>query len=201
MKTHLLPAIRLTLVLAALTGLAYPLAVTAVARFVFPAQAGGSLLRDGRDQVVGSALLGQSFAKPGYFHPRPSAAGSGYDASASSGTNLGPTSRKLAEGLPDGTFAGVAQLASAYRRENGLPADATVPADAVTRSASGLDPHISPANARLQAPRVAHDRGLPPEKVERLVEQHVERPQWGFLGDARVNVLRLNLALDRVTGR
>ena len=200
-------AIVMVLAFTVLTGLVFPLAITAAARVLFPHQAEGSLVRAG-DRVVGSELIGQNFAGPGYFHPRPSAAGAGYDAGASGGTNLGPPSAKLLKGVPDDpktpdtdeSFAGVPQLAEAYRQANGLPAGAPVPADAVTRSASGLDPHISPANATLQGARVARARRLPEDAVRRLVARNTEGRTLGFLGEPRVNVLRLNLALDAAAG-
>jgi K+-transporting ATPase ATPase C chain len=141
---------------------------------------------------VGSELIGQGFRARGYFHPRPSAAGTGYDGASSGGSNLGPLNPKLTEGDD-----GIARLAAAYRRENGLTSESRLPADAVTRSGSGLDPHISPANAALQAPRVAQARHLPLDAVSRLVAAHTEPRQWLFLGEPRVNVLALNLALDR----
>ncbi|MGH7144065.1 MAG: K(+)-transporting ATPase subunit C, partial [Planctomycetota bacterium] len=156
----------------------------------FPAQANGSLITDRAGVVRGSALLAQSFTAARYFQPRPSAAGTGYDATNSGGTNLGPTSRKLADNIR----AAVA----AYRAANGLAAGAPVPADAVTCSASGLDPEISPANAALQAPRVARIRGLPLATVRALVEKYTEGRGLGVLGESGVNVLRLNLALDRL---
>ena len=188
MWSELSRALRITLVLTVLTGLIYPSLVTGVAQCVFPRQAHGSLVtRDGR--TVGSALIGQNFTRPEYFHPRPSAAGGeGYDATASSGSNLGPTSQKLA----DRVRASIAQ----YREENGGYAG-PIPADAVTASASGLDPHISPENARIQAARVARARGTVPDRVAALVEQHIEKAWLGFLGEPRVNVLQLNLDLDR----
>jgi len=205
MLEHLRTSILLVVMMVALTGFAFPLVVTGLARAAFPVQAAGSLVeRDG--EVVGSSLIGQGFTQPGYFHPRPSAAGAtGYDAGSSGGTNLGPTSAKLIDGihktLPSGeddpgNFAGVNDLAADYRRENGLPDTAPVPADAVTRSASGLDPHISPANADLQVPRVARERGLSEEAVRGLVSQYSEGRAAGVLGEPRVNVLKLNLALD-----
>jgi potassium-transporting ATPase KdpC subunit len=192
MITHLLPALRLTAVLTVLTGLVYPATVTALARLFFPDQAHGSLLSVG-GTVVGSRLIGQGFARPEYFHPRPSAAGAaGYDAAASSGSNLGPTSRTLI----DRVQAAVVQ----YRAENGGYAG-PIPADAVTTSASGLDPHISPANADIQAARVAAARGVDVGRVRVLVAAATERPWIGFVGEPRVNVLELNLALDRQLGR
>jgi potassium-transporting ATPase KdpC subunit len=204
MFRQLRPAVMSVLVLTVFTGLLFPGVITAIAQAVFPHRANGSLItRNG--SVVGSALIGQPFAGAMYFHPRPSAAGGGYDASASSGTNLGPTSAKLIKGihnkLPNGqddpgNFDGIADLAAAYRAENGLPETTPVPADAVTRSASGLDPEISPANAALQVPRVAKTRGLPEEAVRRLVAKNTRGRQLGFLGERRVNVLELNLALD-----
>lgn len=186
MRSQLATAVRITLVLTVLTGLIYPALVTVLAQVLFPRQAHGSLLRrDGR--IVGSALIGQSFTRPEYFHSRPSAAGPrGYDARASSGSNLGPTSRALFEQVKD--------RVNTYRAENGYAGP--VPADAVTASASGLDPHISPANADIQAGRVAAARGATPDDVRRLVAQWTERPWLGFVGEPRVNVLQLNRALD-----
>jgi K+-transporting ATPase ATPase C chain len=173
-----------------LTGVVYPLALAGPARLLFPRQCAGSLVV--RDHVVvGSRLIAQSETRPGAFHPRPSAAGAGYDATASGGTNLGPSNPKL---LQD-----VRQLAEDYRRQNGLPAGGPVPVDAVTRSGSGLDPHISPVNAALQVPRVARERCLSEEAVRRLVAEHTAGPQLGFLGAPQVSVLELNLALDKVT--
>jgi K+-transporting ATPase ATPase C chain len=187
MMRHLRPALVSVAVWMILTGLAFPGVITGIAQVVLPRQANGSLVRrDGR--IVGSALIGQSFTAARYFHPRPSAAGSGYDASNSSGTNLGPTSRKL--------MSDIAGFAAAYRKENGLAPDAVLPADAVTRSASGLDPEVSPANAALQVARVARARGLPEADVLALVARATELRQLGFLGEPRVNVLALNLALD-----
>jgi K+-transporting ATPase ATPase C chain len=177
-----------------LTGAVFPLALAAVARPLFPRQAGGSLVVRDRT-VVGSELIGQDFTGPGYFHPRPSAAGRGYDAAVSGGTNLGPANPKLRDG--DESFAGVRQLAEQYRTTHGLAPGAAVPVDAVTRSGSGLDPHISPANAGLQVPRVARARGLDEAEVRRLVAEHTTGRQFGLLGQPRVAVLPLNLALDR----
>jgi K+-transporting ATPase ATPase C chain len=183
-----------------LTGVAFPLVLAVLARFIFPHEANGSLIE--RDHVVvGSKLIGQGFSDPGYFHPRPSAAGKGFDATASGGTNLGPANPKLRDGSPNNSdepaFAGVRELTAAYRRTNGLTDDTPVPIDAVTRSGSGLDPHISPQNAELQVPRVARTRHMTEEDVRRLVAAHTTGRQFGFLGEARVEVLRLNLALDR----
>ncbi|MGE5700654.1 MAG: K(+)-transporting ATPase subunit C [Deltaproteobacteria bacterium] len=176
-----------TLLLVVLCCGIYPLAVWAIAQGVFPNQANGSLVAV-NGIVVGSSLLGQGFAGPAYFHPRPSAAGQGYDAAKSSGTNLGPTSKKLIEA--------VQQRVADYRVENGLPPDAPVPADAVTSSASGLDPHISVENAMLQAGRVAKTRGLSREEVLRKIAAHAEGRTIMILGEPRVNVVMLNLDLD-----
>lgn len=201
---HLRPALVLTLFFIAVTGLAFPAVVWAIARVAFPDQASGSLVKDARGHVIGSALLGQGFTKPEYFHPRSSAAGAGYDAANSSGTNLGPTSDKLVHGAKDDpatrdldeTFLGFRDLATAYREENGLAADALIPADAATRSASGLDPQISPASAALQTARVAKARGLSVERVGQAVVEHTSGRWLGLIGEPRVNVLQLNLALD-----
>jgi K+-transporting ATPase ATPase C chain len=187
MIIELRTAIAATLVLAVIVCGVYPFAILAVAQGVFPGRANGSLIV-GNGTILGSSLLGQPFTEPRYFHPRPSAAGAGYDATASGGSNLGPTSRKLVETVQ----ARVAQ----YRTENGLAPDAVVPADAVTASASGLDPDISVKNARLQAARVAKARGWEKGSVETLVRKHTEGRTFGLLGEPRVNVLRLNLALD-----
>jgi potassium-transporting ATPase KdpC subunit len=165
----------------------YPVVVWAIAQGLFPHKANGSLV-DVNGKVVGSSLLAQGFAGPAYFHPRPSAAGQGYDAANSSGTNLGPTSKKLIED--------VKQRVADYRAENGLTPDAPVPADAVTSSASGLDPHISPENVMLQAGRVAKARGLAREEVLRKIAAHTEGRGLMILGELRVNVLMLNLDLD-----
>lgn len=192
MKT-LRPAIVLTLFFVLVTGLAFPLAITAIAQGLFPQQANGSLIQvDGK--VVGSELIGQVFTSDRYFHPRPSAAGAGYDANSSSGTNLGPTNPKLLTGA-DG-FDGVQQLAKAYRELNGVPSDVQLPADAVTRSGSGLDPHISARNAELQVSRVAKARGLAEEKVKALVAKATQPATMGILGEPIVNVLKLNISLD-----
>jgi K+-transporting ATPase ATPase C chain len=178
----------MVLVFAVLTGVIYPLVMTGVGQLFFHDQANGSIIeQDG--EPVGSALIGQPFSQPEYFHPRPSSAGDGYDGSQSSGSNLGPTNPDL--------LAEVEQRAAAYREINGLPPDTPVPVDAVTGSGSGLDPHISVANAKLQAPRVAQARGVAAEQVLALVEQHTDTRDLGFLGEPGVNVLELNLTLDQ----
>jgi K+-transporting ATPase ATPase C chain len=177
----------ITLLLVVLCCGVYPLAVRAIGQGLFPRQANGSLVET-NGNVTGSSLLGQGFSGPAYFHPRPSAAGQGYDAANSSGTNLGPTSKKLLDA--------VTQRVADYRSENGLPPDAQVPADAVTSSGSGLDPHISRENAMLQAGRVAKARGLPREEVLRRIAAHTEGRSLMILGEPRVNVLMLNLDLD-----
>jgi K+-transporting ATPase ATPase C chain len=180
-------SIAATLLLAVLCCGIYPAVVWAVGQGLFSHKANGSLVRvDGK--VAGSSLLAQGFTAPNYFHPRPSAAGQGYDAASSSGTNLGPTSKKLIED--------VKQRVADYRAENGLPPEARVPADAVTSSASGLDPHISVRNALLQAARVAKARGIGEKDVLAKVGAHTEGRTLGFLGEPRVNVLTLNLSLD-----
>jgi potassium-transporting ATPase KdpC subunit len=188
MGRELFIAFRILLVLTILTGLIYPAVVTGLANLLFKDQAQGSLLtRDGK--IVGSALLGQGFKKPEYFHPRPSAAGSdGYDAGNSGGTNLGPTSKKLV----DQVKASVA----AFRKENPQYSGA-IPADLLTTSASGLDPHISLASAKAQLPRVAASRQISASRLENMLLEHTEKPDLGFLGEYRVNVLLLNLALDQ----
>jgi len=193
LSEQLKPAIWTALLLTALTGFVFPLVLAAIARPLFPHQANGSLLmRAGA--AVGSELIGQEFTRPEYFQPRPSAAGAGYDGTASGGTNLGPNNPKLRDG--DTGFAGIRQLAREYRQRNGLAPDAWIPIDAVTRSASGLDPDISPANAELQIPRVARARGLAEETVRRVVRDHTAGPQFGLFGSPRVSVLAVNFALD-----
>jgi len=179
------PAFAITVVLTVLLGIIYPLAVTGLGQLIFPRQAAGSLIeKDGK--VIGSSLIGQPFSGPGYFHSRPSAAGSGYDGTASGGTNLGPTSQKLMDS--------VKAAAESLREENpGSP----VPIDMVTASASGLDPHITPAAAEFQVPRIARERRLSEDEVRRIVREHAEGRQFGILGEPRVNVLELNLALDK----
>ena len=209
MLKQLKPAILSVLVITIVVGFVFPFVITGIGQLAFHRQANGSLItKDGK--VIGSEIIGQNFSEPGYFHPRPSAAGSGYDAANSGGANLGPTSDKLINGihkkLPDGkddpgSYDGIKDLAAAYRNENGLPPNAEVPADAVTRSASGLDPHISPANAKLQAARVARARGLSVAAMRRLVGQSIEPRTLGFLGEPRVNVLGLNLKLDILAGK
>jgi K+-transporting ATPase ATPase C chain len=183
----------LTLVFAVLLCGAYPLAVWAAGQALFATKANGSLVTDGSGVVRGSALIGQSFASEKYFQSRPSAAGAGYDASNSSGTNLGSTSRKLNDSIKSAV--------DAYRAANGLKESDPVPADAVTSSGSGLDPHISVANAEIQARRVARVRQIPLEQVLSLVAHHVEGRDWDVLGEPGVNVLKLNLALDQHAGR
>ena len=234
------PGFRLTLALTILTGLLYPGVMTGVSELIFPKQANGSLVTV-NSKVVGSALIGQSFTKPEYFFPRPSAAGNGYDATASSGTNLGPTSAKLLHGTTKMDdkgkevvdFDGIEDRVVHYCLDNDIAYESSapldqfkdsqgnlddvrlikafnddkkplifspkvaIPSDAVTASASGLDPHISPANAEMQAARVAKARGVTAEQVKPLVAQFTDRADWGFLGEPRVNVLLLNVALDQ----
>ncbi len=234
------PGLRLTIAFTILTGLVYPAVMTAVSEAIFPRQANGSLIRvDGK--VVGSSLIGQSFSKPEYFHPRPSAAGNGYDSTQSGGTNLGPTSAKLifgvtatdSKGKETVSYDGIDDRIVHYCVDNNIPYESSVPldrfkdargnlddvklidafndpqnrlvfmpkepipSDAVTSSASGLDPAISPANAELQLARVAKARGIRPDQVKPLIAQFTRQADWGFLGEPRVNVLRLNIALDR----
>jgi K+-transporting ATPase ATPase C chain len=186
--SELKPAILITIVLTVLTGILYPLAMTGVAQALFHKQANGSLIvRNGT--VIGSEIIGQNFTKPEYFHPRPSAAGSnGYDATASGGSNLGPTNPALANRLN--------KDAAQFRKDN-PDFTGAIPADAITTSASGLDPEISPANAMAQAARVAQARQASKDAVENLVRANTEQRDLGFLGEPRVNVLKLNLALDQ----
>ncbi len=180
------PATAITIVLSVLLGIVYPLVITGLAQVIFPSQAGGSLIqKDGK--VIGSRLIGQPFTGPGYFHSRPSAAGTGYDATASAGTNLGATSQKLLDSIK-------ATSESLAEENPNVP----IPVDLVTSSASGLDPHITPAAAEFQVPRVARERGLSVDEVRRLVREHTEGRQLGLLGEPRVNVLELNLALDQI---
>jgi potassium-transporting ATPase KdpC subunit len=189
-RQQIRPAIVLTVVLLVVTGLIYPAIVTGLGQLFFARQANGSVVTAG-GRVVGSALIGQNFTQPYYFHPRPSAAGSGYDATASSGTNKGPTDAKLDTLVASRVDSAVQQGASKGR----------VPSDMVTASGSGLDPHISPANAQLQVARVANARGVDSAAVRRLLDAHAEGRQFGFFGEPRVNVLLLNIALDSAFGR
>lgn len=186
LRRNLLVGLLMTIVTTVGFGLVYPLLVTALAQALFPEKANGQLVTyEGR--VIGSRIVAQPFTSPGYFWPRPSAAGNGYDAANSSGSNLGPTNRKLIERVR-------ADLARWQATNPGVP----VPVELVTTSASGIDPHLSPAGAAFQVPRVAHERGRSETDIRALVAQHTEGRQLGFLGEPRVNVLELNLALDRV---
>lgn len=202
---HFRPAIVLTVWFAVFAGLLFPGLIFVIANAAFPKQAKGSLIRDSHGRLIGSELIGQNFAGREYFHPRPSAAGDGYDAANSGGTNLGPTSDKLIHGLhgqkdASQNFDGIDDLAKAYRAENGLRDSIPIPSDAVTRSGSGLDPDISPANALLQAPRVAKARNLPVSEVRRLVEASVQPRFLDLYGEERVNVLLLNRGLETLQG-
>jgi potassium-transporting ATPase KdpC subunit len=191
--SHIRCAVMATVVLAVVCCGIYPLIVFGIAQVCFPAKANGSLIVEPNGTVRGSRLLGQPFASEKYFHSRPSAAGSGYDATSSGGSNLGPTSKKLADSI--------AQNVTDYRTQNGLATNAPVPADAVTASGSGLDPHISVQNALLQMPRVAKARGLTEEKVRALIAANTDAADLGILGEPGVNVLMLNLALDAMPGK
>jgi len=186
-------ALRVTLVTLLGAGILYPLGMTGLCELLFPSKAHGSLVTDSKGRVVGSALVGQRFRSPAYFSPRPSAAGElGYDAAASSGSNLGPTSKKLRDRV---------QQELTHLRKDNKDAPGPIPADLVTASASGLDPHLSPAAALWQVPRVAQARGISPERIQNVVLDHIEGRELGFLGEPRVNVLLLNLALDQQFGR
>jgi potassium-transporting ATPase KdpC subunit len=186
MKRNLLISIWMTLATTVLVGIVYPLVVTGLAQLLYPRQANGELIRQHDGTVIGSSLLGQPFTSPGYFHSRPSAAGpAGYDPMASGGSNLGPTNKALIDRV-----AGSVQSLSA---EN---AGAPIPVDLATASGSGLDPHIAPASAEFQVPRVAQERGMKENEVRALVAKHTEQRQLGFLGEPRVNVLELNLDLN-----
>jgi len=240
MWKQLKPGFLMMVVMTVLTGLIYPGVVTAISQVLFSTQANGSLIVS-KGQVIGSRLIGQNFSKPEYFHPRPSAAGNGYDPTASSGTNLGPTSAKLLNGTTKKDekgqevvdFDGIKDRIMHYAVDNAVPYQSStpldafkdaqgnlddvklihafnddkaplvftpktpIPADAVTASSSGLDPHISPENAALQAARVAKERGAPLDQVRALIGQHTEGRDLGFLGEPRINVLEINLALDR----
>jgi K+-transporting ATPase ATPase C chain len=240
MWEQILPGLRIKLFMTIVFGIVYPLAITGISQVVFPHQANGSLIKVG-DKVVGSEIIGQNFTKPEYFHPRPSSAGGGYDASASSGSNLGPTSAKLVRGtiktddkkneIVD--FEGISLRVVHYCVENNIPYESSVPldwfkdasgglddvklikafnddkaplvftpkapipADAVTGSASGLDPHITPDSAQVQAARVAKARGITIDQTNQIIAEFTEHPDLGFLGEPRVNVLRMNLALNQ----
>lgn len=244
MWEQILPGLRIKIFFTVALGIVYPLAMTGISQAIFPKQANGSLITAG-GKVIGSEMIGQNFTKPEYFHPRPSSAGSGYDATASSGSNLGPTSAKLVHGttkMDDKKnevvdFDGISLRVVHYCIENGIPYESSVPldqfkdadgslndvklikafndnkaplvftpkepipADAVTASGSGLDPDISPANARAQAARVAKARGISVDQIDQLIGQFTEGPDLGLLGEPRVNVLKLNLALDRESHR
>jgi K+-transporting ATPase ATPase C chain len=191
LRKQLRPALLMTLVLCVITGAVYPGVITGLAQLLFPRQANGSIVTI-NGKVVGSALIGQPFTKPEYFHSRPSAAGNGYDATASSGTNKGPTDKKLADTL-------IAQAVDSAIKNDGV-VKGQIPSDMVTSSGSGLDPDISPANAYLQVARVARARSADSAKVRALVNSHVQGRQFGFFGEPRVNVLLLNIGLDSMFG-
>jgi len=185
MKKNLITAVLMTAVTTVLLGLVYPLIVTGLAQVIFPDKANGQLIQRGDGTLLGSRIIGQPFVGSGYFHSRPSAAGAGYDAGASSGSNLGPTSQKLKDRVQF-------DIQRVQAENPGKP----VPVDLVTASGSGLDPHISPAGAEFQVARVARERGITADQVRQLVTTHTEGRQFGFLGESRVNVLELNLDLD-----
>jgi K+-transporting ATPase ATPase C chain len=188
MLKHIYPAVALTIVLTVLVGIIYPFVMTGLSELLFREKARGSLIeREGK--VIGSRLIGQPFKGPGYFHSRPSAAGSGYDAAASGGTNLGPTSKQLFE----------EQVGVRAKRLRAESVNTQIPVDLITSSGSGLDPHISPAAAKFQIPRVARERRMSEDEVRGLIRKHTEGRQFGVLGEPRVNVLELNLALDEAS--
>jgi K+-transporting ATPase ATPase C chain len=188
LSRHIYPAVALTIVLTVLVGVIYPFVMTGLSELLFKEKARGSLVEK-EGKVIGSRLIGQPFKGPGYFHSRPSSAGSGYDAAASGGTNLGPTSKQLLEG-------GVKGRAKQLQAEN---PNGKIPVDLITSSGSGLDPHISPAAAEFQIPRVARERRMSENELRQLVRRHTEGRQFGFLGEARINVLELNLELDETS--
>ena len=185
MKKNLLIAVRVTIATTILLGIIYPLAMTGIAQIIFPKQANGQLI-ERAGKIVGSRIIAQGFTAPGYFHPRPSFAGNGYDAANSNGSQLGPTNQKLIDRVNG-------DAAKAQAENAGMP----VPVDLVTGSASGLDPHITPAAAEFQLPRIARERGIAVDQLRALVGEHTDGRQWGFLGEPRVNVLELNLELDQ----
>ncbi len=187
LSKQIYPAVAMMLILTVITGVIYPFLVTGLSQVLFKSQAQGSLIEK-NGEIIGSRLIGQTFTKPGYFHSRPSAAGNGYDSMASGGTNLGPTNKKLLEGNVKGAV-------ETLSKEN---PKAPIPVDLVTSSGSGLDPHITPAAAEFQIERVALERGISPNELRQLVKEHTEGRQFGFLGEPRVNVLELNLALDAI---
>lgn len=202
-QTEIRPLVGVTVLLLLITTVAYPLAVTGIGQVVFNRQANGSMI-EVNGEPVGSSIVGQNFTGETYFWGRPSAAGAGYDTANSSGSNLGPTSDKFINGVEDDpatadvdeSFAGIVQRVAAFREANGLDESVEIPADAVTASASGLDPHVSPATARLQVGRVAASRGVSEQEIRELVDDHTESAFLGLIGQDRVNVLKLNLALD-----
>jgi K+-transporting ATPase ATPase C chain len=186
MKKNLMISVLMTIATTVLLGIIYPLVVTAIAQVIFPKKANGQLI-GANGKIIGSRIIGQAFSSPAYFHSRPSAAGNGYDASASNGSQYGPTNQKLIDRVKG-------DVAAARVENPGTP----IPIDLVTTSASGLDPEISPAAAAFQLPRVAKARGISEAQLQQLVARHTEGRQWGFLGEPRVNVLELNLDLDRL---
>lgn len=187
LSRQIYPAVMMMLIFTVITGVIYPFLVTGLSQVFFKSKAQGSLIEK-NGEIIGSRLIGQTFTKPGYFHSRPSAAGNGYDPMASGGTNYGPTNKKLLEGNVKGAV-------ETLSKEN---PQASIPVDLVTSSGSGLDPHITPAAAEFQIERVAREREISPNEVRRLVQEHTKGRQFGFLGEPRVNVLELNLALDAV---